>query len=219
VKFAEGDTLPIKCFTSTLSGNKDTFHKTKCFTKMIPRPPVVIPIEENLRLRVSGPSDAQAHLDAVNMSRENLKPWMPWAHVMFSVGQFTDFLWSQQNERCCGNEFGYQIELDGRMVGRISLIRFDRKNAKVEIGYWISIEHQGKGLVTKVTRKMCEIAFDRLEMERIEIRCALGNHRSAAVPQRLGFVLEGVLKHAEKTESGFRDLQLWAQVKADFRRD
>jgi ribosomal-protein-serine acetyltransferase len=183
---------------------------------MIQRPPIVIPIEKGLKLRVSRVSDAASYLAVVESSRENLKPWLPWAHMMFTTEQFAGFIKSKLSERRNGNEFGYHIELDGVLIGRISLIRFEYKNDKVEVGYWIATEHQGKGLMTKIVREVISIAFDKLQMERVEIRCALGNDRSAGIPRRLGFTLEGVLKHAEKTESGYRDLQLWAMTSGEW---
>lgn len=188
-----------------------TFKKpiTLQFCLMQLRPPQLIPIEQGLSLRVSTLKDAQAHLDILNENREHLKPYMPWAHFITEVEQYENFIKGLQVSRRKCEEFGYQIQLNNRMIGRITLLRFDLKNRKCEIGYWIAKNHEGKGIITQATQALVKIAFEQLDFERIEIRCAINNERSAAVPKRLGFLFEGILRHAEKSEKGYRDLQLW----------
>lgn len=47
-------------------------------------------------------------------------------------------------------------------------------------------------------------------MERIEIRCALGNYRSNRIPQRLGFALDRVEVRGERLADGeFVDLNVY----------
>jgi ribosomal-protein-serine acetyltransferase len=175
-------------------------------------PPSNIKINKHLTLRVSRLSDAQEHLEVLNANREHLMPFMPWAHFITEVQQYEAFIGAVRANRRTLSEFGYQITLDGKLIGRISMLSFDTKNMKCEIGYWITSEHEGKGMVKLVTKKMIEIATTLLGFHRVEIRCAVGNSRSANIPKRLGFVYEGLLRHAEKSESGWRDLELYAWV-------
>ena len=44
---------------------------------------------------------------------------------------------------------------------------------------------------------MIDYAFEEMDMNRVEIRCSAENVRSAAVPERLGFKKEGLLRQAE----------------------
>jgi len=48
--------------------------------------------------------------------------------------------------------------------------------------------------------------FRELRLNRIEIQCAARNARSAAIPRRLGFTLEGIRREAELVNGEFRDL-------------
>jgi ribosomal-protein-serine acetyltransferase len=207
--------------STTLTQNNVQATKARCrlfaqstpnATKML-KPPHQIEIEAGLLLRTSRLSDAAAHWALLEANRDYLKPWMPWAHFITEPKQYETFIRNLHKNRRLDLEYGYQIMLHGRMVGRISIVRMDHQNRKCEIGYWVSAEHQGKGIVTKVTQAIIDQAFNVLDFERVEIRCAIKNERSAAVPKRLGFQLEGVLRHAEKSEAGYRDLQLWAQTK------
>ncbi len=73
-------------------------------------------------------------------------------------------------------------------VGRVPLSAADH----VELGYWLDAAATGRGLATEATRALLGAAATVPGMGHAEIRCDVGNGRSAAVPQRLGFQLAGV---------------------------
>jgi ribosomal-protein-serine acetyltransferase len=50
----------------------------------------------------------------------------------------------------------------------------------------------------------------------VEIRCATGNTRSCAIPERLGFSREGVLREAEWVNGRFLDLVVWSLLEQDY---
>jgi ribosomal-protein-serine acetyltransferase len=86
----------------------------------------------------------------------------------------------------------------------------------VEIGYWIAQEHQGKGIVTEACRAMITHAFRELDLHRVQIRCATGNIKSCAIPQRLGFAHEGTAREAEMVNDRFIDLHIFGMLKQDW---
>ena len=99
------------------------------------------------------------------------------------------------------------------MVGRITIHQVNRKNDICELGYWLAAEAQGRGIITSAAQVLTAKAFDEMGFHRVEIKCAVGNDKSSAVPKRLGYALEGVLAQAEKYHAGYRDLELYALVK------
>jgi ribosomal-protein-serine acetyltransferase len=54
-------------------------------------------------------------------------------------------------------------------------------------------------------------------LHRIEIRCATGNTRSAAIPLRLGFTEEGTLHEAEWLYDHWVDLRVFALVDVNWK--
>ena len=68
---------------------------------------------------------------------------------------------------------------------------------KVEIGYWIKESVQGNGIINRVCKKLIEIAFTDLSMNKIEISVASDNLASKAVCERLEMKLEGIISNAE----------------------
>ncbi|GAK49638.1 ribosomal-protein-serine N-acetyltransferase [Candidatus Moduliflexus flocculans] len=50
--------------------------------------------------------------------------------------------------------------------------------------------------MTRCVKAMINIGIQELGLKKIEIFCAEGNHRSRAIPERLGFMQEGVIRRA-----------------------
>ncbi|WP_332420376.1 GNAT family N-acetyltransferase, partial [Vibrio metschnikovii] len=53
-----------------------------------------------------------------------------------------------------------------KLVGNISFNSINHQLKKVEIGYWLSSEYQGKGIVSKSVSKLVDLAFTELDMEK-----------------------------------------------------
>jgi ribosomal-protein-serine acetyltransferase len=78
-------------------------------------------------------------------------------------------------------------------------------NRSTSIGYWLAEDHQGRGIMTTAVRALVDHAFDEWNLHRIEIHCAPANHRSRAIPERLGFREEGTLRETELVGGRYLD--------------
>lgn len=66
--------------------------------------------------------------------------------------------------------------------------------------------------------KRMTFAFDEMEMNRIQIRCGVGNEPSRCIPIRLGYQFEGVEHAGELFPDGrFMDLEVYSMLNGDFR--
>jgi len=70
----------------------------------------------------------------------------------------------------------------------------DRAAGWAEIGYWVDFQHEGKGYVSAGVREIERLCFTDLRLERVRITNDAANTRSRAIPERLGYTLEGVLR-------------------------
>jgi ribosomal-protein-serine acetyltransferase len=86
------------------------------------------------------------------------------------------------------------LRYDGEIAGCASLA-IDGYLRTVSLGYWVVAGLEGRGGVTRAGSALLGVARAR-GMRRAEIRAAVGNVRSRAVAERLGFELEGVLSSA-----------------------
>ncbi|MFA5432944.1 MAG: GNAT family protein, partial [Candidatus Paceibacterota bacterium] len=63
---------------------------------------------------------------------------------------------------------------------------------------------------------LCDFAFRELDINRIQIKCAVTNSASRNIPHRLGFQLEGIERAGELLTGGvFTDLAVYSKLKGD----
>jgi ribosomal-protein-serine acetyltransferase len=101
-------------------------------------------------------------------------------------------------------------------AGLIGFKDIDRINDKIEIGYWLIEKMTGKGIATAATRKMINLAFRNMNMNRIQIRCGVGNDKSAAIPRRLGFSFEGIERSGERHNRTYIDLEVYSLLRKEW---
>ena len=60
-------------------------------------------------------------------------------------------------------------------------------------------------------------AFAQLDLHRVVIRCAPGNTRSCAIPEKLGFMREGLAREAEWLNGAFVDLNVYSLLSSEWK--
>ncbi|MCM3392718.1 GNAT family N-acetyltransferase [Cytobacillus oceanisediminis] len=55
----------------------------------------------------------------------------------------------------------------------------------------------GKGLATKAVRQLIDHSFNELDLRKVEIGVATNNLKSRAIPERLGFTQECIIRNYE----------------------
>lgn len=180
----------------------------------IPRPiPAPGPIRtERLVLRCWQRDDAPLVKEAIDSSLDELRQWMPWARSepspLESIAQRIEQFRRAFEE---GRDWTYGIldAAESRVIGGSGLHPRTRPG-RLEIGYWIRSSDTGQGFATEAAAALADRAFRLHGAEGVEIRCDPRNARSAAVPQRLGFVLEQTLVGDTTAPDGsVRDTQVW----------
>ncbi|HZI18361.1 MAG TPA: GNAT family protein [Pyrinomonadaceae bacterium] len=152
----------------------------------------------------------------VRAHRSELAEWLPWVTEDFSVEEAREFARANLRQYAAGEGFSVQIVYRGRVAGNAGYNSIDWLNRRTEIGYWLAPPFQGRGVMTRTCRFLIGHAFGALGLNRVEILCAVGNLRSCAVPERLGFRREGVLREAEWVRDHFNDLVVYSMLAADW---
>lgn len=173
-------------------------------------------ITDNIRLELSHPLHAVALYKAVNRNKNHLRTFLTWVDKMTNVEDFEKYLIHCANEHNEGKEASYNIFKDERLIGRIGLHQIDSNNKNASIGYWLDKKEEGHGLMTTATRILLNHAFTVLDLHRVEILTATQNTKSAAIPVRLGFRQEGILRETEKHNDMFFDLTIFSILKKEW---
>jgi ribosomal-protein-serine acetyltransferase len=150
-----------------------------------------IKIDDDLELRSLEKEDGDELFTLIEHNREYLREWLPWVDDNTSVEDSKKFIESSLGQSASG------IWYKGKLAGVVGYSTIDQSNRKASIGYWLGASFQGHGLMTKACRAMIEHSFSELDVNRIEIHCAIENSKSRAIPERLGFVQEGVIRQGQ----------------------
>jgi len=154
-------------------------------------------VTERLVARCWEPADAPQLKAAVDASLDHLRPWMPWAHdEPQTLEQKVQLLRVFRGQFDRGENFVYGLfsEDESEVVGGSGLHPRAADDISFEIGYWVRASAIGQGYATEVTAALARVGLELCGADRIEIRVDPTNERSAAVPRKLGFVEEGLLR-------------------------
>ena len=84
-----------------------------------------------------------------------------------------------------------------------------------DLGLWIGVPYQGRGLGTLTVRALIEYGFERLKLDKIEATVFVGNEASARVFIKNGFTLEGTIRRAVRKRGRLVDEWLFGIVPED----
>jgi len=161
--------------------------------------------------------DADAVFETINTQRMYLGKWLPFVEFTTEKSDTADFVKTVVNLPEDHPDKVFVIHEYGKFAGIAGFKDTDLQNCKTEIGYWLSEPYQGKGIMTAVVSKMLAYAFNEMKMNRVQIKCAVGNLRSSNIPKRLGFCFEGIERAGELLTGGvYADLEVYSLLKNEY---
>ena len=172
-------------------------------------------IDEDIELRILEIRHVPELFTLTDGNRKHLVEWLPWVRETHSAADTERFVRAALRQFADGDGFHAGIWYQGELSGAIGLHRIDWFNRNVSLGYWVSADRQGKGLATAATSAVVEYSFTELDLHRVEIRCGLENHKSRAIPQKLGFRQEGVLRAAQWLGDRWTDIVVYGRLATD----
>ena len=161
---------------------------------------------ERLELRMPQPGDGRAVNAAIKASLSELQPWLGFARSNPSVEETETNTREAHAKFITRESLRYLIFLKDtdEFVGSTGFHNIDWSVPKFEIGYWIDTRMSGNGYMAEAVGKLTELALNELNGKRVEIRCESKNDKSRAVPERLGYELEGILRNEDLSVDGER---------------
>lgn len=176
-----------------------------------------IKIDDTISLELIDYHHAESLYELVKANRTYLRVWLPWVDYMRTIDDFRRYINNSKQRHASHVETGYVIMANRAMIGRIGLYNIDLHNRNASIGYWVDQQWQGKGVITNACRALIRYAFKNLMLNRIEIRCGIENYKSQAIPERLGFKKEGVIRQAEFVNNRFIDLYVYSLLTKEWK--
>lgn len=174
-------------------------------------------IREDLYLKLLEPSDAWTVFSLTDNSRDYLRQWLPWVDHTNEEADTKAFIRSVRQGWADQTLFSAGIVFQGSIAGVAGFNRLDHQNNLGEIGYWLGEKYQGKGIMTEAAKAFISYGFDQLGLNKIVIKVATANEKSRAVPERLGFKREGVLRQEHWLHDQYVDIAVYSLLNEEWK--
>jgi ribosomal-protein-serine acetyltransferase len=162
--------------------------------------------------------DASELFELTQQNQECLKEWFMWAHQIHSVTDSLAFIEASEHKFASSRAFDAGIRTQGKLVGVIGFHDIDWNNRMVEIGYWLSEQHRGHGLMTQAVKTFLSFAYLEYQLNRVEIICAVHNQKSRSVAERLGFVFEGFEREGQLLNGAYVDMACYSLLAKEWQK-
>jgi ribosomal-protein-alanine N-acetyltransferase len=112
--------------------------------------------------------------------------------------------------------WGMQSKSSSRMIGALGFLQWPNPDQRAELGYVVNRNVWGQGYVTEATKAVCDFAFKKMNVNRIEAGTIVGHAASERVLQKCGFKFEGVLRQREFIKGKFPDVTMYSLLRQDY---
>lgn len=89
---------------------------------------------------------------------------------------------------------GIYLKNNGQLLGKVMLFNYAKESRRAEIGFGLSRNAWGKGIIFEAGSALIDHAFNTLQLRRIEAEIDPENTASGNTLERLGFEKEGLLR-------------------------
>jgi ribosomal-protein-serine acetyltransferase len=153
-----------------------------------------IKVDENLSLVIPNEDRATEIFHLIDEDRDHLRAWLPWVDATITVEDTRENLSTRIDGFDKKEQASFYGTLDGNFVASVGFITL--KQGEGEIGYWLLSKYGGRGLMTSFVKACIDYGFEELALDRIVIKCAEGNIKSAGIPRRLSFTQSAVTEES-----------------------
>jgi ribosomal-protein-serine acetyltransferase len=181
-----------------------------------PEPPRELVVDHEITLRPVFESADEIYRLA-SSQRDYLRQFLPFPTDNYSLEDSRAFAEQKRADWGVTGEQAFGIWRQGKFSGAIGIRGFDAPNRACSIGYWLSQDLQGRGIMTRCVSALLKLAFETYGMNQVVITAAPDNTRSRAIPERLGFTRTGIKRQWSVNASGeLLDLVEYSLLKSEW---
>jgi len=114
--------------------------------------------------------------------------------------------------------FGIVLREKNEVIGVVSIMDVRRNDKHAELGYWLSKDYWGKGIMTEAVELALEFAFIGLKLHKMKSNVFSPNTASIKVLKRQGFKEEGVARHETYKHRQWVDAHYFGLLREEWNR-
>lgn len=151
--------------------------------------PNEIVIDDDLKLSLVIPDRFEEFKAGIIKDFTHMKQWLPWVQedIDGSSKEFYDSAVLKKEEN---KEIHWNILINEKLAGTISILKRDPSGECLEIGYWLFSWNNGKGIMTRCAKIIIDLVFQQTDVLGVVIACDKNNRLSASVALRAGLKLD-----------------------------
>jgi ribosomal-protein-alanine N-acetyltransferase len=127
--------------------------------------------------------------------------------ISFTLGRY---------EKDEAGEWGIVLQETCKLIGAIGIVWCDMNNRRSEIGYVLSRNHWGRGIMPEAVSRVLKFAFEEMKLNRIECCHFLPNEKSGRVMQKVGMSFEGIAREKIFAKNRYWDVKQYAILRSDW---
>jgi ribosomal-protein-serine acetyltransferase len=178
---------------------------------------MTITLNDDIIMRTLTVADAEDVYAVVDANRAHIRQWLPWVDRTTSPDITRDVIEPWESKFLNGTDAIFGIFSDNKYIGNIGLHDMKSSNNSGMIGYWLAESAQGRGIMTACVSALIDYGFEKRNLNRIYITCAVPNKKSRAIPERLGFTLDGIMRDGELLYGTYYDQAVYAILKREWK--
>lgn len=173
-------------------------------------------VDDEIELFLLMPYHAEAFYQLVETNRAYWNKWHTWVDGVTDTESAARFIQVGLDMLAAGTAIRYGLLYQGKLAGQIMSLPV-RHQRKLEIAYQLDEASTGKGVMTRSIRAVLREGFGEMGMQKAEIWCATMNTQSRAIPERLGFQQEGIIRRGEVQRGQYNDLVIYGMLREEWK--
>ena len=159
--------------------------------------------------------NARRIFEIVDSEREFLSEFLDW----IDVSNCPEDMYIHMYKVSKTDNGSYYIIYNGEIVGSVGVDISSKKNKIAEIAYWLSRKYNGRGIMTRAVQAMEKLAFENMDVNRIEIIMDTKNSRSESVARRNKYLCEGVRRQSYMFRGKLCDVFVYSKLKSEWEKE
>jgi len=150
-------------------------------------------------------------------SDEEVSKYVTWDthRTIADSKSFLDFAFSRYHDRKVA-PWGIVYKKNQRLIGTIDYVWWKPVHHTAEIGYVLSRDYWGKGLMPEAAKEIIKYGFKEMDLVRIQAKCFVENGPSSRVMAKIGMSYEGTIRKEMFVKGKHQDLKLYSIIKEDY---
>ncbi|GGH20073.1 GNAT family N-acetyltransferase [Paenibacillus segetis] len=150
-------------------------------------------------------------------SKEDVVKYMPFTPFTSVEDAINEMNWYQKIfKEQSGLRWMIEDSESKKVIGTCGFLNYEKIHNRIEIGYDLTPDFWGKGIMTEVVKCIMDFGFLTMKLNKIEAKVEPGNEASIRLMFKLGFHKEGVLRQHEFEKGKYIDLAIFSKLKSEY---